>query len=154
MTGGKGASRRTFLKLGGAAALASSLELTARAEDGATPVAARKGGGRHEEQARRLADLANPLQGTDSTPVFSRGNTLPIVALPFAMAHWSLQSSDAAGWFFQPHDVRLQGVRCTHQLSPWRLRTCNFSSLQRRPFSGSVRTGLLLPSVRVENRPL
>ena len=119
MTGGKGASRRTFLKLSGAAALASSLDLTTRAENGATLAAARKDGGRQNGQARRLADLANPLQGTDSTPVFSRGNTLPIVALPFAMAHWSLQSSDAAGWFFQPHDVRLQGIRCTHQLSPW-----------------------------------
>ena len=63
--------------------------------------------------------LANPLQGTDSTSLFSRGNTLPIVALPFAMAHWALQSSDANSWFFQPHDERLQGIRCTHQLSPW-----------------------------------
>ena len=22
-------------------------------------------------------------------------------------------------WFFQPRDERLQGIRCTHQLSPW-----------------------------------
>ena len=35
------------------------------------------------------------------------------------MAHWALQSSDANPWFFQPHDERLQGIRCTHQLSPW-----------------------------------
>lgn len=67
----------------------------------------------------RLVDLANPMQGTDSSVEFSRGNTLPIVARPFGMAHWTLQSHDRPGWFFQPETNRLQGVRLTHQLSPW-----------------------------------
>ncbi|HMF54285.1 MAG TPA: GH92 family glycosyl hydrolase [Edaphobacter sp.] len=67
----------------------------------------------------QLLRLVNPLQGTNSTVEFSRGNTLPIVALPFGTAHWTLQSHDRPGWFFEPASNRLQGVRLTHQLSPW-----------------------------------
>jgi predicted alpha-1,2-mannosidase len=71
------------------------------------------------------ARLANPvtlvsiLQGTDSTPVFSRGNTLPIAARPFGMAHWTLQTTPNTPWMFQPGQRRIQGFRSTHQLSPW-----------------------------------
>ena len=60
----------------------------------------------------------NPLQGTDSHPGFSRGNTLPILARPFGMAHWSAQTAEGR-WFFSPRDRQLQGVRLTHQPSPW-----------------------------------
>ncbi|MDR3403685.1 MAG: GH92 family glycosyl hydrolase [Chthoniobacter sp.] len=74
---------------------------------------------RKSTAAGPLADLVNPLQGTNSTKLFSRGNTLAIVAVPFGMAHWALQSSEAGSWYFQSNDQRLQGVRCTHQLSPW-----------------------------------
>jgi predicted alpha-1,2-mannosidase len=35
------------------------------------------------------------------------------------MAHWALQTSCTSAWYFQPRDTRLQGVRCTHQLSPY-----------------------------------
>jgi predicted alpha-1,2-mannosidase len=35
------------------------------------------------------------------------------------MTHWTLQSSDSSSWLFNPHDHRLQGIRSTHQLSPW-----------------------------------
>ncbi len=66
-----------------------------------------------------LTALVNILQGTDSNYYFSHGNTLPIAALPFAMAHWTLQSRKASPWMFQPADRRIQGFRCTHQLSPW-----------------------------------
>ena len=64
-------------------------------------------------------DLVNLLQGTASTSVFSHGNTLPIAATPFGMAHWTLQTTDGTPWMFQPWARRLQGLRCTHQLSPW-----------------------------------
>ena len=60
----------------------------------------------------------NPLQGTDSHHGFSRGNTLPLVAMPFGMNHWSAQTAEGR-WFFSPGDKKLQGVRCTHQPSPW-----------------------------------
>jgi len=35
--------------------------------------------------------------------------------------------------FFQPRDQRLEGIRCTHiERCGWRLRPCDFYSLQRR----------------------
>ena len=112
---------------GGAAVIAKPL--AARTEDAETaPVQSRpdhqkdgpaKSASRSASGVASLLNLVNPLQGTDSTSFFSRGNTLPIVAMPFGMAHWVLQSSDNGSWMFQPHDNRLQGIRCTHQLSPW-----------------------------------
>lgn len=77
------------------------------------------GGSSDTAKQPRLVDLANPMQGTNSSIEFSHGNTLPIVARPFGMAHWTLQSHDRPGWFFQPDSNRLQGIRLTHQLSPW-----------------------------------
>jgi predicted alpha-1,2-mannosidase len=63
--------------------------------------------------------LVNLFQGSDSTSAFSRGNTLPIAARPFGMAHWTLQSHANTPWMFQPSERRIQGLRSTHQLSPW-----------------------------------
>lgn len=66
--------------------------------------------------------LANPLQGTDSTWEFSNGNTNPLVALPWGMTHWSLQTREEKGhgsWQFKFGDRKLQGIRATHQPSPW-----------------------------------
>ncbi len=34
------------------------------------------------------------------------------------MNHWSAQTQEGR-WFFSPHDKKLQGIRCTHQPSPW-----------------------------------
>jgi predicted alpha-1,2-mannosidase len=35
------------------------------------------------------------------------------------MAHWTIQSTADTSWMFQPGEQRIQGFRCTHQLSPW-----------------------------------
>lgn len=61
----------------------------------------------------------NILSGTASTFGRSHGNTLPIVARPFGMAHWSMQTRSAAGFFFHAEDSTVQGIRLTHQPSPW-----------------------------------
>lgn len=60
----------------------------------------------------------NPLQGTDSQEDFSRGNTLPLVCTPFPMTAWTLQT-DAGRWAFRWRDGKVQGLRATHQPSPW-----------------------------------
>lgn len=86
--------------------------------------------------ARDLVSLVNILQGTDSTYSFSRGNTLPIAALPFGMAHWTLQSQANSPWMFQPGDRRIQGFRCTHQLSPW---LSDYGHAVFMPFSGDAK---------------
>lgn len=110
------ASRRNFLKTSGLAVAASVLEKT-RAES-----PDRRGvrlGPRPTSSGRSLVSLVNILQGTNSTPDFSRGNTLPIAARPFGMSHWTLQSNATSPWLFAPGKRRIQGFRCTHQLSPW-----------------------------------
>lgn len=62
----------------------------------------------------------NPLQGTASNGGFSTGNTLPLVARPFGMTDWTIQTGEGGwGWFFDPHGRAMQGIRATHQPSPW-----------------------------------
>ncbi|SFS20780.1 alpha-1,2-mannosidase, putative [Granulicella pectinivorans] len=119
--------RREFLKGSGLAVLAGLGTGAGRAEDVAVATSAVSPGGRVER--------VNILQGTDSTSLFSRGNTLPIAAVPFGMAHWTLQSSGHGPWFFQPRDNRLQGFRSTHQLSPW---LGDYGQAVFLPFSGEV----------------
>src|SRR5215472_5321755 len=107
-------SRRSFLKTTGLAAAGAALtEAEARQPHDET------GQGSTAKAASDLVSLVNILQGTDSNYDFSHGNTLPIAAMPFGMAHWTLQSRSDTPWMFQPADRRFQGFRCTHQLSPW-----------------------------------
>ena len=128
-----GPDRRNFLKGSALAAVAAmvdpkpALGATERVEETAL---ARGGSGGGSEDA---VDLVNVLQGTDSTHAFSRGNTLPIAAAPFGMAHWTLQSEARSPWMFQPGARRLQGFRCTHQLSPW---LSDYGQALFLPFSG------------------
>ncbi len=85
--------------------------------------------------ATSMVDLVNLLQGTQSTPVFSHGNTLPIAAMPFGMAHWTLQTNANTPWMFQPWARRIQGFRCTHQLSPW---LYDYRQATFMPFRGKI----------------
>lgn len=60
----------------------------------------------------------NLLQGTRSTHGFSRGNTLPLIAVPHGMTHWCPQTR-TGNWFFHPDDRKLLAFRATRQPSPW-----------------------------------
>jgi len=107
--------RRSFLKTIAAGAVSASVAVETRGEVGAAAA-----GKDDVVKAKSSLELVNLLQGTGSTFLFSRGNTLPIAAVPFGMAHWTLQSNGKnAPWFFHPAERRIEGVRCTHQLSPW-----------------------------------
>lgn len=65
-------------------------------------------------------EYVNVKQGTDSLPRFSNGNTLPLTQLPFAMAGFSPQTkSNMDSWFYHPKDRSIEGIRLTHQPSPW-----------------------------------
>lgn len=103
--------------------------------------------------AARPSDVPNLLQGTSSTYLFSRGNTLPIAARPFGMAHWTLQSAEGNSWMFHPEDRRIQGLRCTHQLSPW---LSDYGHAVFLPFSGEIKpaAGPRSSSWRPENADL
>jgi predicted alpha-1,2-mannosidase len=70
--------------------------------------------------AKQPQHYVNTLTGTQSRYDLSHGNTLPLVARPWGFNSWSPQTDNADGsWFFHPEDVRLFGIRCTHQPSPW-----------------------------------
>ena len=65
-------------------------------------------------------DKVNIKHGTDSERRFSRGNTLPLVTLPHALASFSVQTNSyREEWFFGPRDRSFEGVRLTHRPSPW-----------------------------------
>ncbi|MGB9418149.1 MAG: twin-arginine translocation signal domain-containing protein [Acidobacteriaceae bacterium] len=108
-------SRRSFLKF---TALAAAATITPANMEAQAPTATQHASTKDARLASPVT-LASILQGTDSTPSFSRGNTLPIAARPFGMAHWTLQTTPNTPWMFQPSQRRIQGFRSTHQLSPW-----------------------------------
>lgn len=61
--------------------------------------------------------------GTDSVKRFSNGNTLPLTQLPFGMASFCPQSeggeNEVNRWFYTPNFPYTEGIRLTHQPSPW-----------------------------------
>ncbi|MGN1410491.1 MAG: glycoside hydrolase domain-containing protein, partial [Eubacteriales bacterium] len=64
-------------------------------------------------------DLVNIRQGTKSVPRFSQGNTLPLIQRPFGMAAFAPQTERNGSWYFHPDSHSIEGIRLTHQPSPW-----------------------------------
>ena len=74
--------------------------------------------------------------GTASKHAFSRGNTLPYTGVPFGMNYFVPQTSDQEGsWFFDPNLPIFQGIRLTHQPSPW---IGDYSWLLLTPVTGEI----------------
>ena len=73
--------------------------------------------------AKETADytsLVNPLMGTESTFELSTGNTYPAIALPWGMNFWTPQTGkNGDGWQYQYTANKIQGIKQTHQPSPW-----------------------------------
>lgn len=68
----------------------------------------------------QYTDYVNIRQGTDSQDRFSNGNTLPLTCLPHAHAMFAPQTYNYRGaWFYHPKDRSFEGIRLTHQPSPW-----------------------------------
>lgn len=66
-------------------------------------------------------DFVNTKMGTNSAMSFSRGNTLPLCQLPFGMCAFSPQTEIGSepSWFYNPNKDYIEGIRLTHQPSPW-----------------------------------
>lgn len=64
-------------------------------------------------------NYVNIKQGTKSCFRFSNGNTLPLVQRPFGFASFAPQTNDDPQWFYHPEEHSFEGVRLTHQPSPW-----------------------------------
>ena len=68
----------------------------------------------------KFIEFVNIKQGTQSSRRFSRGNTLPLVCLPNALHMFAPQTDTTRGpWYYHPNDRSFEGVRLTHQPSPW-----------------------------------
>ena len=61
----------------------------------------------------------NIKMGTKSHPRRSYGNTLPLTQLPFGMAGYAIQTDGRSQWYYHPDHEFAEGVRLTHQPSPW-----------------------------------
>lgn len=61
----------------------------------------------------------NIKMGTKNTMRFSNGNVLPIVAVPYGMATFTIQNERNGAWFYSPDSKSFEGIRLTHQASPW-----------------------------------
>jgi predicted alpha-1,2-mannosidase len=67
-----------------------------------------------------VADLVNPLMGTDSNHALSYGNTYPAVAVPWGMNSWTpVTGKMGSGWGYTYDDEKINGIKQTHQPSPW-----------------------------------
>lgn len=65
-------------------------------------------------------EMVNPLMGTDSEFRLSTGNTYPAIALPWGMNFWTPHTRDMNnGWAYTYDDYKIQGIKQTHQPSPW-----------------------------------
>lgn len=83
-----------------------------------------------------LVQLANPLQGTDSSGSFSHGNTYPAIALPFPVNTWAPYTQPVAdSFFYQYGQKQLRGIRQTHQASVW---VRDYGAFSLMPVSGKL----------------
>jgi len=67
----------------------------------------------------KYLSYVNIKMGTKSHPRRSYGNTLPLTQRPFGMAPFCIQTESRGGWFYQPDHEFAEGIRLTHQPSPW-----------------------------------
>jgi len=86
--------------------------------------------------ASSFVELANPLQGTDSTGQFSHGNTYPAIALPFPVNTWAPYTQPVAdSFYYQYNQNKLRGFRQTHQASVW---VRDYAAFSLMPVSGKL----------------
>ena len=68
----------------------------------------------------KYCNFVNTKQGSKSVHRFSSGNTLPLVQLPFGMAAFAPQTvENNVRWYYHPDSRSFEGIRLTHQPSPW-----------------------------------
>ncbi|MDP4223708.1 MAG: GH92 family glycosyl hydrolase [Bacteroidota bacterium] len=84
------------------------------------------------------SELVNPLMGTDSEFRLSTGNTYPAIALPWGMNFWTPQTRNMNnGWAYTYDDYKIQGIKQTHQPSPW---INDYAAFSLMPVTGKIIT--------------
>ncbi len=83
-------------------------------------------------------EMVNPLMGTDSEFRLSTGNTYPAIALPWGMNFWTPQTRNMNnGWAYTYNDFKIQGIKQTHQPSPW---INDYAAFSLMAITGKIRT--------------
>ncbi|NMC40352.1 MAG: glycoside hydrolase family 92 protein [Bacteroidales bacterium] len=73
-----------------------------------------------KKQVYEPAEKVNTLMGTDSDYRLSHGNTYPAVGMPWGMNSWTPQTGRMGnGWAYTYDATRINGIKQTHQPSPW-----------------------------------
>lgn len=73
-----------------------------------------------ENERKDPVSLVNPLMGTDSEFSLSNGNTYPAIARPWGMNFWTPMTAPYGdGWAYKYDDHKINGIKQTHQPSPW-----------------------------------
>lgn len=75
--------------------------------------------------------------GTYNREEFSNGNTLPYTGVPFGMNYFTVQNQKDTNWHFDPTLPLFQGIRLTHQPSPW---MGDFNAILYTPVTGVPET--------------
>lgn len=84
-----------------------------------------------------VAELVNPLMGTDSEFSLSNGNTYPAIALPWGMNFWSPQTAKMGdGWMYAYDAYHIRGFKQTHQPSPW---INDYAAFSLMPVTGELK---------------
>lgn len=96
-----------------------------------------------------MLELIDTRQGTNNDRNFSNGNTLPYTGVPFGMNHYAVQTNNEDSWFFNPYHRVFQGIRLSHQPSPW---MGDFCPLLMTPIAGSEISNDI-PSYQSSYRP-
>lgn len=90
-----------------------------------------------QQSAPALVDLVNPLMGTDSSYDLSYGNTYPAIAMPWGMNAWTpVTGRMGDGWSYTYRAHRINGIKQTHQPSPWMNDYAAFALL---PMTGALK---------------
>ncbi len=113
---------RAIANLRGTVAAVASLALVAPAPILAQTkaTAAASANGAMQPQDQPSVDLVNPLMGTDSDYTLSYGNTYPAVAVPWGMNFWTpVTGKTNSGWGYTYDANTINGIKQTHQPSPW-----------------------------------
>ena len=92
----------------------------------------------------KFLDYVNVRMGTDTTPLFSNGNTLPMTSLPFGMNNFLVETRGHNPLeIFNATDRVTTGIRLTHCSNRW---LGDYGFLTFMPRSESSRAGICSPS--------
>ena len=92
----------------------------------------------------KFLDYVNIRMGTDTTPLFSNGNTLPMTSLPFGMNNFLVETRGHNPLeIFNATDRVTTGIRLTHCSNRW---LGDYAFLTYKPRRDSSKAGICSPS--------